>query len=68
MFALIILVYYKKPLPVDWLMVITTSVVFVSCMAVSFITPYCPKCLELMLFHSTSMQAFSRQTGIPLSQ
>ncbi|PIL27612.1 hypothetical protein GSI_10764 [Ganoderma sinense ZZ0214-1] len=33
MFAIIILVVYKKPLPVDWLMVITTCVVYVSCMA-----------------------------------
>ena len=39
MFAMIILVVYKKPLPVDWLMVMTTSVVYVSCMAVSLIAP-----------------------------
>ncbi|KAI1798101.1 hypothetical protein LXA43DRAFT_8975 [Ganoderma leucocontextum] len=33
LFALIILVYFKKPLPVDWRMVIITCVVYVSCMA-----------------------------------
>lgn len=41
MFAIIILVYYKKPLPVDWLMVTTTCVVYVSCMAVKFIFSTC---------------------------
>ena len=34
-FALIILTVYKRPLPIDWNMVVATAVLYVACMAVS---------------------------------
>ena len=62
-FALIILTVYKRPLPVDWNMVVATAVLYVACMAVS---------LTICAIYATPLIPISivqslRPTDIPLS-